>query len=103
MRLPGAYLSCPTGCTVAFPAAVFSVAVAIAIKLLSALLADQFVIGLLVDIFFVAVPVSHPAGVRAELLLPATLGLHQRLTTILTSLGTGNVPMAVDMGTNGAG
>ena len=50
-----------------------------------------------------AVPPCHPAVVRAELLLPATLGLHQRLTTILTSPGAGDMPVAMDVGTNGAG
>jgi hypothetical protein len=66
-------------------------------------LADQFVIGLLVDFLLVAIPPSHPAAIRAELLLPATFGLHQRLTTVFAGLGAWNVPVAVDVRTNGAG
>jgi hypothetical protein len=66
-------------------------------------LADQFVIGLLVDFLLVAIPPSHPAAIRAELLLPATLGLHQRLTTVFAGLGVWNVSVAVDVRTNGAG
>ena len=67
------------------------------------MVADQFVIGLLVDFLLVAVPPSHPAAIRAELLLPATFGLHQRLTAVFAGLGAGNMPVAVDVGTNGAG
>ena len=75
----------------------------IADKLLSALLAGQFIEGLLVDFFFMAVPPSHPAAIRAKLLLPATLGLHQRLSAILAGFRAGNVPVAVDVGPYGAG
>ena len=103
MRLPGAYWSRLSGCNVAGPAAVFAIAVAIAIKLLSALLAGQFVIGLLVDFFFVAVPPSHPAPIRAELLFPVSLRLDQRLTAVFAGLGAWNVPVAMDVRTNGAG
>ena len=67
------------------------------------MLAGQFVIGLLVDFFFVAVPVSHPAGIRAELLLPATLRLLDPLAAVLAHFDTGDMPVAVDVGTNGAG
>jgi hypothetical protein len=66
-------------------------------------LAGQFVIGLLVDFLLVAVPPSHPTAIRAELLLPATFGLHQRLTAVFAGLGAWNVPVAMDVRTNGAG
>ena len=103
IRLVGAYLSRLSGRNITGAAAVFSVFVAIAFELLSAVFAGKRVVGLSVDRILVVVPPIHPAAIRAELLLPATLGLHQRLTTILTSLGTGNVPVAVDVRTNGAG
>ena len=103
MRLPGAYLSWLSGCNVAGPAAVFAITVAIAIKLLSAVLAGQCIKGLLVDFLLVAIPPSHPAAVRTELLLPATLGLYQGVATVPATLFITHMPVAVDMGSYGAG
>ena len=67
------------------------------------MLAGQFVIGLLVDFFFVAVPIRHPAAIRAELFLPATLRLLDPLAAVLAHFDAGDMPVAVDVGTNGAG
>ena len=67
------------------------------------MLAGERIKRLLVDFFFVAVPIRHPAAIRAELFLPATFGLHQRSAAVFAGFGTGDIGVAVDMGTNGAG
>ena len=67
------------------------------------MLAGQFVEGLLVDFLLVAVPPSHPADVRTELLLPATLGLYQGVATVLAALFITHMAVAMDMGPYGAG
>ena len=58
------------------------------------------VIGFSADIRLVAVPPDHPAGIRAELFLPATLWLHKRSAAILAGSGSGNDGVAVDMGSD---
>ena len=58
------------------------------------------VIGFSADFRLVAVPPCHSAGIGAELLLPATFGLHQRSAAILAGSGSGNVGVAVNVGTN---
>ena len=58
------------------------------------------VIGFPADILLVAVPPCHSAGIGAEFLLPAVFGLHQRSAAILAGSGSGNIGVAVDMGTN---
>ena len=58
------------------------------------------VIGFSADFRLVAVPPDHPAGIRAEFFLPATLWLHKRSTAVLTGFGAGDIGVAVNMGTN---
>ena len=58
------------------------------------------VIGFPADFRLVAVPPCHSAGIGAEFLFPATFGLHQGSATILTDLGSGDIGVPVDMGTN---
>ena len=58
------------------------------------------VIGFPADILLVAVPPCHPADIGAEFLFPAAFGLHQRSAAILAGSGSGNIGVAVDMGTN---
>jgi len=57
-----------------------------------------FVYGILV-----AVPPSHTAGIRAELLLPAMLGLLHRFSALPANLGVWDYRMAVDIGTDSSG
>lgn len=62
------------------------------------MLAGQCVIGLLINLVLVAVPVCHPAFVRAELLfLPAGV-LLDRLAALLTNGCTFRRWMAAQMG-----
>ena len=58
------------------------------------------VIGFSADFRLVAVPPCHSAGIGAEFLLPAAFGLHQRSAAILAGSGSGNVGVAVDMGSD---
>ena len=58
------------------------------------------VIGFSADILLMGVPPRHPAGIGAELFLPAAFDLHQRSAAILAGSGSGNIGVAVDMGTN---
>ena len=64
------------------------------------MLACKIVVGFSADIPLVAVPPCHSAGIGAELFLPAAFGLHQRSAAILAGSGSGNIGVAVDMGTN---
>lgn len=101
--MTGAYLSCSSGCNVAGAAAVFSVFVAIAIELLSAVLAGQTIKCFFVDFVLVAVPISHPTLVRAEFLFLAVIRLNHRFPTLPAYLIRGQYGMPVDVGTDGAG
>ena len=92
-----------SGRNITGPAAVFSVFIAIALKLLSAVLAHQIIICFSVDILLVAVPPCHPAGIGAKFLLPATFGLHQRSAAIFAGFGTGDIGMSMNVGPNRAG
>ena len=47
-----------------------------------------------------AVPPCHSAGIGAEFLFPVAFGLHQRAAAILAGSGSGNVGVAVDMGSD---
>ena len=64
------------------------------------MLACKIVVGFSADIPLVAVPPRHPAGIGAEFLLPATFGLHQRSAAILAGSGSGDIGVAVDMGSD---
>lgn len=61
------------------------------------MLARKMVIGFSADIRLMAVPPDHPAGIRAELFLPATLWLHKRSAAVLTGFGSGNIGVAVNV------
>ena len=75
-------LSALSGIEVAGTAAELTILVPIGGKLLSAILADQSVEGLLFDLVLVAVPVGHSATIRAELLLFATSRLLNGFTAL---------------------
>ena len=64
------------------------------------MLAYEIIVGFPADIRLVAVPPGHPAGIGAELLLPATFRLYQRSTAVFAGFGAGDVGVAMDMGTN---
>ena len=100
IRLPGEYLFCLSGCNITGPAAVFAVFVAIALKLLSAVLAYEIIVGFSADILLVTVPPGHSAGIGAEFLFPAAFGLHQWLAAILTSFRAWDNRVAVDVRTH---
>ena len=61
------------------------------------------VIGFSADFRLVAVPPCHSACIGAEFLFPAAFGLHQRSTAILAGSGSGDIGVAVDMGSDRTG
>ena len=67
------------------------------------MLACKIVVGFSADIPLVAVPPRHPASIGAEFLFPAAFRLHQWSAAVLANLGSGNIRVAVDMGTNRSG
>ena len=71
---------------IAFPAAVFPVSVAIAVKFLSAGLAPQMVPGFSIDLVGVAVPPGGAAAVGAEILLSLALRLGKRSATVFAAV-----------------
>lgn len=77
-------LSVLSGIEITGSAAEFSILVSIGGELLSAMLTNQIVIGLFVDLILVAVPVGHTASVRTELFLPAASGLFNGFATLQT-------------------
>lgn len=95
-------LSPLSGIEVAGTAAVFSIFISICDKSLSALLANQIVIGLLVDLILVTVPVGHPAFVRTEFLLPASCRLFNGFAALETYACSRYLRMTVNVRFNGA-
>ena len=85
------------------PAAVFTILVSIAFKLLSAMGAYEGVIGLLLNLLPVAVPPCHAAFVGAEMFYFSTNRLHRDSTTVPAGLSTVNFRMAANMGADRAG
>ena len=85
------------------PAAVFTILVSIAFKLLSAMGTYEGVIGLLLNLLPVAVPPCHTAFIRAEVFYFPTDWLHHDLTAVLASFATVEFRVAANMGTDGAG
>ena len=67
------------------------------------MLAYKIVIGFSADILLVAVPPCHPAGIGAELFLPASFGLHQRSATVLADLRSWNIGVPVNVGSDRSG
>jgi len=63
-------------------------------------LAYEIIVGFSADILLMAVPPCHPTGIGAELLLPAAFGLHQRSAAMLAGSGSGDIGVAVDMGSD---
>ena len=96
IRLVGAYLSRLSGRNITGAAAVFSVFVAIAFELLSAVFAGKRVVGLSVDRILVAVPPIHPAAIRAEFFLPAPLRLHNGSSALQALFRVGDIWIAMD-------
>ena len=66
------------------------------------MLAHKIVVGFSADFCLVAVPPCHPAGIGAELFLPVTFGLHQRFAAVLTGFDSGNIGVAVNVGSDRA-
>ena len=85
------------------PAAVFTILVSIAFKLLSAMSAYEGVIGFLLNLLPVAVPPCHAALVRAEVFYFPTDRLHHDLTTVPARLAAVEFRVAANMGTDGTG
>ena len=102
IRLSGAYLSCLSGCDIAGSTAVLTVFVAIAFKLLSAMVTGKLVIGSSIDILLMTVPPCHTTGIGAEFLLPTAFWLPQRFAAVLAGLGVGDIWMTMDVRTNGS-
>ena len=67
------------------------------------MLAHKIVVGFSADFRLVAVPPCHSAGIGAELFLPAAFGLHQRSAAILAGFGSGNVWIAMNVGSDSSG
>ena len=64
------------------------------------MLAYEIIVCFPADILLVAVPPCHPAGIGAELFLPAAFGLHQWLAAILTSFCAWDNRVAMDVRTH---
>ena len=67
------------------------------------MLAYEAIIGFSADLRLMAVPPDHPADIGAELFLPATLRLHQKLSTVLAHFSAWDNRIAMNMGTNRSG
>ena len=67
------------------------------------MLACKLVICFSADFRLVAVPPCHSAGIGAEFLFPAAFGLHQRSAAVLANLGSGNIGVAVNVGSDRSG
>ena len=81
-------LSALSGIEVTSAAAELAVFVPICNKLLSAMPTDKCVVGLLVDFVLVAVPVGHPAPIRAELFLFTASGLFNGFSALQAYAGS---------------
>jgi len=66
-------------------------------------LACKIVISFSADILLVAVPPCHTAGIGAEFLFPAAFGLHQWSAAVLANLGSGNIGVPVNVGSDRSG
>ena len=86
---------------VAFPVAVFTIAISINLKLLSAMLANQGIESLLGNAILMTVPPRHPAFIRAEFLLFAPLVLFNKLSAVQTYPFTASVGIAPQKRFNG--
>ena len=64
------------------------------------MLACKIVVGFSADIPLVAVPPRHPASIGAEFLFPAAFRLHQWSAAVLANLGSGNIGVPMNVGTN---
>ncbi len=64
------------------------------------MLTYKAVIGFSADFGLMAVPPCHPAGIGAELFLPAIFRLHQWTAAVFAGFGTGDIGVAVNVGTN---
>ena len=95
------YGSLPQVCGIAGAAAVFSILVAIAFKLLSAELAFQTIVCFALDLILVAVPPCHPAVARAVLLGAFAARLDHRPTAVPTCPGIWDLRVSPDMGIDG--
>ena len=85
------------------PAAIFTILVSIAFKVLSAMGAYEGVIGLLLNLLPVAVPPCHTALVGAEMLYLPCYRLNHDLATVPASLAAVNFRVTADMGADGTG
>ena len=88
---------------VTVPAAVFTILVSIAFKLLSTMGADEGVIGFLLNLLPVAVPPCHTALVGAEMFYLPAYWLNHDLTTVSARLATIDFWMVANMGADGTG
>lgn len=64
------------------------------------MLAHKIIVGFSGDILLMGVPPRHPAGIGAELFLPAAFGLHQRLAAVFAGFGPGDIGMPMNMGSD---
>jgi hypothetical protein len=85
------------------PAAVFTLLISIAFKLLSAMGTDEGVIGFFLNLLTVVVPPRHTAFVRAEIFCLPTNWLHHGFAAIFARFATVKFRVSANMGTDGAG
>ena len=86
------------GAEITVPAAEFAIIVSIAFKLLSAVRADDGVIGFLLNLLPVAVPPSHAALVRAESLFLSSRQCGDWSATVFAGFASFQFRVAADMG-----
>ena len=85
------------------PAAVFTILVSIAFKLLSAMGTYEGVIGFLLNLLPVVAPPCHAASVGAEVFHFPTNRLYHDLAAVPARLAAINFRMVANMGADGAG
>ena len=89
-----------TGVEITLPATEFPILVSITFKLLSTVIADDGVIGFLLNLLPVAVPPSHAALVRAEQLFLSSRQCCDWSATVFAGLATFQFRVAADVGSN---
>ena len=88
------------GAEITVPAAEFAILVSITFKLLSAVCADDGVIGFLLNLLPVAVPPGHAALIRAESLFLSSRQCCDRSAAVLAGFATFQFRVAADMGSD---
>ena len=90
-------------CNITDSTAVFAIFVAIAFKLLSAVVALKVIVCFSVYCVLMGVPPEHSAGVRAKLFLSAFRNIRYNLAALLAKLGIGAFCIPMYVRTHGPG